>query len=374
MRNTLRRLTLGLSLVVLVSSLLLISDWIQRVRTAGRTPRVAILQYASDPVLDDGIDGMIEALAAQGFLEGRGVAIRRYNAQGDGGNLNAIAREMANGRYDLLLTVTTPVLQAVANANREGRTPHVFGLVTDPFAAGGGLDRDQPLAHPAHLVGIGSFEPVASNLRFAKKLFPALKVVGVVWNPAEANSQACMVKARAICRDLGVELLEANADNSAGVLEASDSLVARGAQALWVAGDNTANIALEAIISSARKGRIPVFTTNVGSAARGALFDLGPDYRQVGRLVGELAAAVLRGADTRAIPIRDVVPEQVMINPLMLKNLKDPWVVSAETLAQAQLIVDAAGVHRNTPVSRPSHAGTPAQVNEDETHPVDRAR
>ena len=361
MRNTLRRLTLGLSLIALIASLLLISDRNQRIRTPGRTPRVAILQYASDPVLDDGIDGMIEALAAQGFVEGRSVAIRRYNAQGDGGNLNAIAREMANGRYDLLLTVTTPVLQAVANANREGRTPHVFGLVTDPFAAGVGLDRGQPLAHPAHLVGIGSFEPVASNLRFAKGLFPALKVVGVVWNPAEANSQACMVKARAICRDLGVELLEANADNSAGVLEASDSLVARGAQALWVAGDNTANIALEAIISSGRKGRIPVFTTNVGSAARGALFDLGPDYRQVGRLVGDIAAAVLHGSDTRTIPIRDVVPERVMINPLMLKNLRDPWVVSAETLAQAQLIVDATGIRRNKRAPGPSNAGAPAR-------------
>ncbi len=361
MWNTFRRLTLGLSLVVLVSSLLLISDRSQIARPARQTPRVAILQYASDPVLDDAIDGMIEALRAQGFVAGRSVVVRRYNAQGDGGNLNAIAREMASGRYDLLLTVTTPVLQAVANANRAGRTPHVFGLVTDPFVAGVGLDRGRPLAHPAHLVGIGSFEPVESNLRFARELFPALKVVGVVYNPAEANSQACMVKARAICRELGVELLEANAENSAGVLEASNSLVARGAQALWVAGDNTANIALEAILSSGRKGRIPVFTTNVGSAARGALFDLGPDYHEVGRLMGDLAAAVLHGADTRTIPIRDVVPEQVMINPLVLKDLKDRWVAPAETLRKAQWIVDAAGVHRNKPVPGPSDAGGPAK-------------
>ena len=55
-------------------------------------------------------------------------------------------------------------------------------------------------------------------------------------------------------------------------------------------GDNTANIAIDAIIEVGRKARIPVFTTNIGSAERGALFDLGADYAQVGRLIGENSA------------------------------------------------------------------------------------
>ena len=73
--------------------------------------------------------------------------------------------------------MTTPCLQGVANANRDGRTRHVFGLVTDPFVAGVGLRRDDPLEHPRHLVGIGSFEPVASNIRYAKALNPDLHVI-----------------------------------------------------------------------------------------------------------------------------------------------------------------------------------------------------
>ena len=41
---------------------------------------------------------------------------------------NAIATQITNGEYDLVLTSGTPSMQAVARANREGRTIHVFGV------------------------------------------------------------------------------------------------------------------------------------------------------------------------------------------------------------------------------------------------------
>ena len=49
---------------------------------------------------------------------------------------NAIARQIVNGDYDLVLTSSTPSMQAVANANRDGLVLHVFGIVADPFSAG----------------------------------------------------------------------------------------------------------------------------------------------------------------------------------------------------------------------------------------------
>ena len=36
----------------------------------------------------------------------------------------------------MVVTVTTVSLQAVANANKDGKTMHVFGLVPDLFGAG----------------------------------------------------------------------------------------------------------------------------------------------------------------------------------------------------------------------------------------------
>ena len=58
---------------------------------------------------------------------------------------------------------------------------------------------------------------IAGALGLAKKLFPGLKSIGTVWNTAEASSEACIVKAREVSRQLGVTLMEANVDNSSAM-------------------------------------------------------------------------------------------------------------------------------------------------------------
>ena len=147
----LRRLSLGLILIAGASSVLLLSDWGQRRAAGGPLYRVALLQHASQPLLDEGVQGMLDALAEGGFQEGRNISLRRFNAENDLPTANAIARQITNGDYDLILTASTLSLQTVANANRSGRTRHVFGLVADPFSTGVGIQRENPLDHPKHL-------------------------------------------------------------------------------------------------------------------------------------------------------------------------------------------------------------------------------
>src|ERR1019366_2026479 len=121
-------------------------------------------------------------------------------------------------------TISAFSLQCVCNANKDGRTIHVFGAVTDPVGAGVGIRQMNSTNKPPWLAGIGTFQPVEQILREAKRLWPGLKVVGTVWNPAESNSEACTRKAREVCRTLGIQLLEANVDQSKDVGEAADSL------------------------------------------------------------------------------------------------------------------------------------------------------
>ena len=131
-----RRLWLGVVLIAATSSVLIISDLSQRHNT-GPLRRIAVVQHASQSALDDGVQGMLDALANGGFVDGKTVAITRFNAQNDLPAANAIARQVVDGGYDLVLTSSTHVArQTVANANQAGRTKHVFGIVADPFSAG----------------------------------------------------------------------------------------------------------------------------------------------------------------------------------------------------------------------------------------------
>jgi putative tryptophan/tyrosine transport system substrate-binding protein len=346
MLPNLKRLLLGISLICLASTVLLLSDLKRRTRTDGAMPHIGLLQHASVVLLDDTVRGMVDSLAENGFVDGKTIVIQKYNAQGDIAVANLIAKEMVNAHFDLLLTASTLSLQAVANANRGGKTVQVFGAVADPAVAGVGISHDKPLDHPRNLIGIGSFLPVGEAFRIARDMFPGLKRVGVAWNPAEANSRAYTEKARQACQAMNIELLEANVENSNGVLEAEDSLVARGAQALWIGGDVTVSIAVDAVISVGQKARIPVFSITPGKADRGTLFDYGADFYQIGKQTGELAVRILRGADPGQIPITNLVPTLLVVNTQALEGLKDSWRVPDDLLRRADVMVDREGIHR----------------------------
>lgn len=345
MLTTLRRLSLGVFLIIAASAVLLLSDLNGRTRGPRAVPRIGLLQHASTLLLDEGVRGMVDSLGENGFVDGKTVTIQRYNAEGDIALANSIAKQMVNANFDLLMTASTLSLQTVANANRGGRTVQVFGVVADPSVAGVGISRGKPLDHPRNLVGIGSLISAEEAFRNARAMFPGLKTVGVAWNPAEANSRAFTENARQACQAMGIDLLEASVENSNGVAEAENSLVARGAQALWIGGDVTVNVAADSVISVGRKARIPVFTITPGKLDRGTLFDSGADFYQIGRQTGALAAQILRGADPAQIPITNVVPRLLVVNTLALQGLKDPWQVPDAVLRSADVVVDRTGIH-----------------------------
>ena len=338
MRETLKRLGLGLILIALAAGVLVYTDRGSRNRVrrnstistaAGKVFRVALVQHASIPVLDQGVNGVLESLAARGYAEGGRLNLKRYNAEADIGTANAIAKEVTSGSYDLILSISTLSLQTIANANKVGsRTPHVFGLVTDPYGAGVGIEATNHAIHPPYLTGYGSMQPVESTFRTARTLRPELKSVGLIWNPTEANSLAQTKVARKVCAELGLTLVEANAENSTAAMEAANSVIARGVEAIWISGDITVSLATDSIITAARRAQIPVFTAMPPNIGRGALFDLGANYVEVGRTIGQLAADVLDGKNPATIPVENVVPEVLLINETVLPLLKDSWTFS----------------------------------------------
>lgn len=339
----LRRSLPTLVLLAGASALLLATDRAGANRTV---PAVAVLQQVSTSLLDDAVTGMIEGLAERGYVDGTTVTIRRYNAEGDLAQANAIAREIAGGPFDLALTSSTPSLQALATANDRGRILHVFSAVADPFSAGVGLDRGDPLVHPRHLVGYGSLAPVDATFRIAQAINPQLAKVGVAHNPSESNSRRFMELTRASCKARGVVLLEAAVENSSGVIEAIQSTLSRGAEAVFVPGDTTVSSVMDSIIATAAKAGVPVFTVVPGAADRGTLFDVGFDFREVGLLAGRLAGDLLRGTDPATVPIGETaqaIPPRLTVNLVAPGYDTGRWRVPDDLLRQAKTVIDSTG-------------------------------
>jgi len=344
MLETFKRLALGLILILLASATLLYTDVGSREarKDTGGPIRVALVGHASVRALEDGANGAIEALAARGYADRDRIQLSRFCAENDIATANTIAREVTSGSYDFILSMSTISLQTVAGANKTGaKTRHVFGLVSDPYGAGVGISRENHLEHPPYLTGYGCLQPVESIFRMARVMRPGLQRVGLVWNAAEANSVAQTTIARRVCSDLGIELIEANADSSTGAIEAAGSVLARGAEAIWISGDITVSTASEPIIAAAKKAGIPVFSSLPLTIKSGALFDLGANYVEVGRTVGEMAADVLDGKDPATIPVENYVPEAFLYNETALEGLRDRWTIPDSVRAKADGYITA---------------------------------
>jgi len=340
-----KKLSLGIFLIIIASSVLLFTDRERRKSKSRKVPLIAIVQFTSSEVSDEAIDGVLEGLRQSGYEQNRNIKINTYNAEGDFSTANLIADEVTGGRFSLIITLTTPILQAVANANRERKTLHVFGLVADPFGAGVGINEDNPLDHPENMVGTGLNLPVADAFRMAKRLYPDLSSVGLVWNTAEANSLAYTREARKVTKELGIDLVEANVENSSGVHQSTASLLSSGVESIFISGDSTVSLAYDTIISTAKKGGIPAFSIIPREPGRGTLFDLGANWYQVGLKTGQLAGEILNGKEPASIPIENYVPKRLEVNKNALKGLKDPWHLPDDVIESADVVVDETGIH-----------------------------
>ena len=313
------RLAMGIGLIVLFSAILLLSDLGHRkVRSAaaarvgaspldsGKMVKAAIVYFARDVGTDECAQGLIDGLKASGFEEGKNLEVRRTDAQGEMINIPAILQNYDSSDVDLIMTISTPCLAGACNRVRN--KPVVFTCVTDPIAAGAGKTR---IDHLPFVTGVGSFPPVSRSLDMMQKLVPGLRAVGVMYNPAEANSTKELTVAREIFRNRGVRLEEVAIAGSNEVLQAVQILAGRDIQIVWVPGDNTAIEGYEGAVKGATDARLPLITDECTELPRGGLACLGISLRQAGTASGELAGRVILGTDPKEIPLEEVAVEQV---------------------------------------------------------------
>ncbi len=349
MKQVARQLFLGILLIAVASAVLLLSDMGSRTGFERREhtgmPRIAVVQPNKQTIFDEGVRGIVHGLQEEGFIHDKTMFLREFNPAGDSNLANAIAQDVTGGQFDLIITVTTPSLQSVANANKDRRVRHVFALIADPVALNVGIKSLDTLEHPEWMTGYGTRIPIKNAIRLAHEINPSLKVIGTVWNSSEVNSMVQLQDARAICKELGIRLIEANVTTSGDVLEATASLLPKGIDMLLIPGDITVMSAIQNAIQTAVKAGIPAVSVFPSDAEKGLLFAVGADYYEVGKQTGRLAAEVLRGRDPKGIPVVNYLPEKIALNQQVHDGLKYPerWRFSEDLITRAYMVKEKGG-------------------------------
>lgn len=270
---------------------------------------VALTQIVEHPSLDAARRGILDELAAAGFVSGQNLTVDYQNAQGNPVTAAQIARQFAGARPDVIVAIATPSAQAAAAATRE--LPIVFCAVSDPVGAKLVRQLDRP---GGNITGTRDFPPVAEQLDLIRELSPAARRLGVIYNPGETNSVSMVGALKQLAPARGFQLIEAAAPKSGDVLSAARQLAGK-AEAIYIPLDNTVVSALEAVIKIGRETKIPVYSADTDSVGRGTVAALGFDYYDVGRQTGQQVVRVLRGEKPGDIPVEGVRKLSLFLNP-----------------------------------------------------------
>ena len=271
--------------------------------------RLALFVFSDSTILELSARGIQDELKKSGVLQKHNITVDVKNAQNDYSTAQAIVQDIVRQNYDFIITASSLSLQVTANGNK--KIPHVFGAVTDPYRMGIAKNAN---AHIPNITGVATFQPVESAISAMRAIFPQARRIGIAWNPSEANSEACTLKARAAARKYSFELVERTVTRTDEVKDAAMALINSGVDLFFTSGDNTVILAQATVAQIMQEHKIPYFTNDPSDIEREAFFSIGADYYSVGVETAKMAARVINGEDPKNIPIREFVPEVIGIS------------------------------------------------------------
>jgi ABC-type uncharacterized transport system substrate-binding protein len=313
--TALRRIALGLAVVAAASAILLLSDLQHRERAARRalakkhTWKIWFVQYNDVIDVKDAERGVLDGLRESGLQDGRDFEVKILNAQGDMATVSALIDAAVTGGADLLITFSTPTLQAALR--RAQNVPVVFNYVANGLKAGAGKSNTD---HAPNVTGVSLLPANDEAVKLITTHFPSIRKLGALYCPAETNMVQYKIGLDAAAKRAGFEVVYVPAETATDVPDASAALMSRDIDAvLQIPGNLTAS-AFGSLSEAARRAHVPVFAFQKSQALGGAMVVVARDYRDSGRHAAFLAARIMRGENPKNIPLEDFGKTSLIVN------------------------------------------------------------
>lgn len=269
----------------------------QASRGSARMKLVVAVTPLSHPSLEQSYKGFIQGLKEKGYDEAK-VRIESLNANGDFSRIPSLVKHALEMKPDAIFVVTTPAASATIKITDPARVPLLYTAVTDPVAAKivTTMDGSETLA-----TGVSDRYPVEEQVRVFSMLQPAMESAGLIFNPAEENSQILVRQTLAALEKIGVKGRKYEVQ-TAGDLPSQVKQALQANDSIIVNGDNLVTENLATVINLCVTQKKPLFVGDPDSVRKGAIATVGPSYFDIGRQTGNKAAEILGGKSARDIP------------------------------------------------------------------------
>jgi putative ABC transport system substrate-binding protein len=264
--------------------------------------KVAVVESRHLKPYDLAKDGFREAMAGRGFE----VQFMQYTLEGDSTPTADLAGFVAQSGAEITLALGTDAARVVKDADL--KVPALFSMVSEPGQSG--LLNDSP-GNGTPMTGVCLDVPVKEQFASLLEVVPKVQRIGVVYNPEE--SQFIVDEAENTANRMNIGLVTYPVHSEADVPGALTALRPK-IDALWLVSDRVVltTQSLQYVFLFAFQTNLPLMGLSEHFVKMGALVAVGPDYQDVGRQSGELAAQMLAGRNATDLPV--ATPRKVVLS------------------------------------------------------------
>lgn len=271
--------------------------------TTSDVPVIGFLDFIQDPTVDLARQGFFDAMKIHGFSEDSAtIKIVYANAQGDIPTLGQSCDMIISKRPDLIATNVT--LSTITAVKKTASIPIFMMVAPRPDIAG---LTDSKGNAPLNLSGVyETLDYIDSAVVIINELVPSAKKIGTIYNQSEPQSKDAFEVLEKKCRELGLEVISLPVNNSSETQLVTQSLIARKPDVFFALPDNVIFASFETVEKACNDAGIPIFTSEAGLVARGALASFGADFYYWGFQSGNMAAKYLM-AGKKLLPVPEIV-------------------------------------------------------------------
>ncbi|MEI6315549.1 MAG: ABC transporter substrate-binding protein [Syntrophus sp. (in: bacteria)] len=300
--------------VIIISLLCLITGeaWAEK--------KIGIFMFSEETRYVEATKAFKNRLAEAGFGENK-VTYFVENAQGNKARAAEIVKKLSAQKLDLILSLGTSATVPLSREIKD--VPIVFSVVYDPVDAGIATSWK---SSGNNTTGSSPLVPMP-KLMDTLKLFAPVKRLAVLYTPGEKNSETQVRELQRIQDKYRIKIIPVRLAKK----EEIDQLipeVLRSADAMYITGSNLVNSQIQSIVDMSAKARVITITHLEDLVVKGVLLGVTSDSYAGGRVSGDMAVKIFKGAKPSSIPIEIVAKNTVMLNMNTVK--KGSFVVPAK--------------------------------------------
>jgi putative ABC transport system substrate-binding protein len=281
-------------------------------------PVIGLLGSATASEWKPYVGAFLQGLRDAGYVEDRNVAIEARWANSQYDRLPAMAAELVQRQVTVIVAFSTPAAHAAKAAT--ATVPIVFTTTSDPVQIGFVASLNRPGGNITG-VTIRSVEVGAKLLELLHEAVPTAKIVALLVNPTNPQTETLSRNLQAAARTFGLQLHVLNASTERDFDPVFATLGQLRVGGLIIGSDVFFTTWIRQLAALTIRHAVPAIFQNREFAAAGGLMSYGGSIRDSYHQAGIYTGRILKGEKPADLPVVLATKVELIINLKTAKAL-----------------------------------------------------